>query len=228
MPATCYRCITLDLDPIGEPFGVCSNCSIMACRTCGNRLRKAARFRCRLCYPETVLLPSGGLAHSGEPPGGGEPSEPFGGGPSREEIFLNTGEWERLESELAELTADDRAFFHEGALALVFERAHGYAFDEARREDLNAEVGWEVLDEAEEQRRRAEALVGAQLLARGLQEARASETLRPELLADAFGVACWAIGVRAGRGEIVSEERLALLADLRLRFVIGTAMPVIA
>jgi hypothetical protein len=174
------------------------------------------------------LLPSGGLERSGEPPGGGGSSEPSGGGPAREEIFVSTREWEQLEPELAELTAEDRAFFHEGALAVTLERAHSYAFDEARREDLNAEVGWEVLDDAEEQRRRDEALLGAQMLARALQGATARGSLRPELLADAFGVACWAIGVRAGRGEIVSEERLSLLADIRLRFVIGMAMPVVA
>jgi hypothetical protein len=41
------------------------------------------------------------------------------------------------------------------------------------------------------------------------------------LIADAFGVAQWAIGVPAG--EQVPPERLRMLPDQRLRFIVGAA-----
>ncbi len=196
------------------------------CRACGNRLPNAARFRCVICFPETVLLPDGGLGGEEPPPGGGDPDQPDDGGEgaAREVVFAGTREFERLLPDLAEATARDRTFFREGALEVVFERTRGYASDEARRADIDAAVGYEGFDDEEEAKRRREALRGAQLLARDLEAAEARGTLRPDLLCDAFGVAFWAIGVRAG--GIVSEKRLALIGDTRLRFAIGLATPV--
>ncbi len=228
MPATCYRCVSLPRDTVEEPFGVCTSCSSLACQSCGNRLPRAAIFRCVICYPETVLLPSGGLGGeeppSGSGPGGGQPSGTRGG--LEVALFQSTQEFEIEEPMLAEASASDREFFHQGALDPLLERTRMYALDEARREDINAEVGWEVLDDEEETRRRREALLGAKLLARGIETAEAHDKLRKDLLADAFGVACWAIGIRAGSAVPVDERRLTLIADIRLRFAIGHGMPV--
>lgn len=88
-------------------------------------------------------------------------------------LFVSTADFEQLVPGLAELSAEDRAFFHEGALKVLIERTRGYASDEARREDINAEVGWEQFGDAAEERRRREALIGAKLLARGIETAEA-------------------------------------------------------
>lgn len=227
MPATCYRCISHNEDPVGEPFGVCSTCSALACRECGNRLAGGGAFRCVLCYPETILLPAAGIERGGRPPGGGggDPARPSGGDPGLEVIVVNTPDWEARERELADKTAAERRYFHEGALDVTLEEVRRYAFDEARREAVNAEVDWEVLDDAAENQRREEALLGAKLLALSIREAKANDRLRPDLLADAFGVACWAINLHPQDGESASSGQLSLLGDPRLRFAIGMAMP---
>jgi len=229
MPATCYRCIAYNRDPVGEPFGACSQCSSLACRCCGNRLLEGAEFRCLLCYSRTVLLPAAGLAGSDRPPGGGpEVAAPSGGGPGREVVFASTRDWEALERQLAEDSAAEREFFHAGALEVTIGETRRYAADEVRREMMNREANWEVFDDEAENRRRADALTGAQTLARDISAAEASGTFRPDLLADALGVACWAIELRPQRGEAAPYERLCMLGDLRLRFAIGMAMPVVA
>jgi hypothetical protein len=229
MSATCYRCIAFNRDPVGEPFGVCTKCLSLACRKCGNRLKEGAEFRCRLCYSRTVLLPAAGLEGSLRPPGGGGGSiEPSGGGPDREVGFVNTRDWETLERELADDSAAEREFFHGGALEVTIEETRRYAADEVRREKMNKEANWEVYDDETENRRRTDAFKGAQLLARDISAAEASGTFRPDLLADALGVACWAIEVRPQHGEVAAYDRLYMLGDLRLRFAIGMAMPVVA
>lgn len=229
MPATCYRCTAFNRDPAGEPFGVCTECLSLACRNCGNRLKEGAEFRCLLCYSRTVLLPAAGLEGSHRPPGGGDgPTARPGGGPGGEVIFVNTRDWEALERQLADESAAEREFFHEGALAVTIEETRRYAADEVRRAEMNEEANWEVFDDEAENRRRADALKGAQLLARDISAAEAGGTFRPDLLADALGVACWAIEVRPQRAEEAPYERLCMLADLRLRFAIGMAMPVAA
>jgi hypothetical protein len=225
MPATCYRCVSFNEDPVGEPFGVCTECSSLACRNCGNRLPGGGLFRCVLCYPETILLPAAGLEGGRRPPGGGDGlAEPPGSG--LELIAASTPDWEAVDRELAEKTAGERRFFHEEALGLMLDGVERYASDEVRREDLNAQVNWEVFDDPAENRRRSEALAGAQWLARSVEGAQANERLRPDLLADAFGVACWAIQLHPQAGETASPDQLSLLADVRLRFAIGMAMPV--
>lgn len=229
MPATCFRCIAFNRDPVGEPFGVCTECSSLACRNCGNRLREGAEFRCLLCYPHSVLLPAAGLEGSRRPPGGGGgPTAPSGGGPGREVVFVNTRDWETLERQLADDSAAEREFFHEGAMEATIEETRRYAADEVRREEMNKEANWEVFDDETENRRRADAFRGAQMLARDISAAEASGSFRPDLLADALGVACWAIEVRAQHGKIAPYERLYMLGDLRLRFALGMAMPVAA
>ncbi|HWO82432.1 MAG TPA: hypothetical protein VNM38_01415 [Solirubrobacterales bacterium] len=176
-----------------------------------------------------MLLPAAGLAGSDRPPGGGpEVAAPSGGGPGREVVFASTRDWEALERQLAEDSAAEREFFHAGALEVTIGETRRYAADEVRREMMNREANWEVFDDEAENRRRADALTGAQTLARDISAAEASGTFRPDLLADALGVACWAIELRPQRGEAAPYERLCMLGDLRLRFAIGMAMPVVA
>jgi hypothetical protein len=229
MPATCYRCIAEDIEPPGDPFGVCLKCSSMMCRTCGNRIPKRARFFCVICFPEIVLLPSAGLgeAESWPPSGPGGPRRPRGGGGGggmAEAVFIDSTEFETLMQDLAEATRDSRDFFRR-EVRTVTEYAAAYAKQEAERKAIN-----EITDYSghleEEEERREEALQGAQQLIRHVELARAEERLREDLLADAFGVAAWSIGVKPG--DRVPAERLALLGDLRLRFIVGYAAPAVA
>lgn len=127
---------------------------------------------------------------------------------------------------LAEATWSERAFFRGNEVRAALSDADGYAFDVARREELDRRSGYLGYDDEAEEARRRDALAGAQRLARDAQAAQARDVLREDLLADAFGVAAWSIGVKPG--EDPGPERLAMISDERLRFVLGFAMPATA
>lgn len=222
MVATCYRCVSHgDITP-GEPFGACDVCSSFACIKCGVRVKVICEFKCVTCYPGSVLLPQAGLGPAGGGPGGGGPpgGGPSGGGPSETRLFASTEEFEVLEPVLAEMTRSERGYYgHDVGHFLGI--ARDYAFDEARREEIDRGLGYEGYVDAVEQARRADMLAGARRLARDVEAAAAADRLRADLLADAFGVAQYAIGVPPG--EAVPPERLATLRDQRLRFVVGAA-----
>jgi hypothetical protein len=233
MAATCYRCTYEAADPPGDPFGVCKICSSLMCRNCGNRVPKRPRFLCVICIPSAVLLPSAGLPPAGDgPPGGGEPGggdpdphDPSGGGGGAEAVFANSREFERLMPDFAAESSTHRKFFRE-EVPKVLERAREYAFDQVRREDIDAEIGYGGYSDEEEEERRREAMGGAQLLSRHVEGAESEGVLHRVLLADAFGMAAWSIGIPPD--SEAPPERLALLADPRLRFVLGYAAPSIA
>jgi hypothetical protein len=126
--------------------------------------------------------------------------------------------------DLAEATSGSRDFFRRDVESIA-ERAAAYARNEAERKTIDMMAGY-VGHMEEEEERREETKRGAQLLIRQVEEARAEERLREDLLADAFGVAAWSIGVKPG--ATVAPERLALLGDVRLRFIVGYAAPAVA
>jgi hypothetical protein len=72
-------------------------------------------------------------------------------------------------------------------------------------------IDWPGL--AEDDRRVAERIL------REVESAETAGMLSRDLLGDAFGVAAWAI--EAAPGTEPNEQRVALLADERLRFVIS-------
>ncbi len=224
MTATCFRCTELSL-PSGEPFGACLHCNAFACITCGVRTAKISRFYCVSCKSGLTLLPSGGLPPTGGPGGpggtGGGPSGPPAGGPDASVAPYNgSEEFELLEPRLAENTREAREVYHD-FIDLFLATARDYAFDAIKREDTDRAVGYDRYSDPVEEALRADLLEGAQQLARDIEAAQAAGTLRSDLLADAFGVAQWATGVPAG--EPVPPERLAMLPDARLRFVVGAA-----
>ena len=216
----------------GDPAGACDQCSSFACTLCGARVPKRSRYLCVLCFPSLVLLPSGGLPPGGpDPPPGGtpvggpSPDAPSGGpaATARASLFEGTQEFEVLMPYLAESSGRERDFFHEGGVDEAFRAATDYGFEETRRHEIDKIVGYERYSDEVEAARRRDALRGAQLLSRQVSAAEASGDLHKDLVADAFGVAHWSIAVAIG--EQPSPDRLALLADERLRFVIGTGMP---
>ena len=125
--------------------------------------------------------------------------------------------------DLAEASSRERDFFHEGGVDEALRAASDYGFEETRRHEIDKALSYERYSDEAEAVRRRDALQGAQLLARDVRAAEASGGLQKDLIADAFGVAHWSIAVPIG--EQPAPQRLALLADERLRFVIGTAMP---
>lgn len=228
MSATCYRCTALKEGP-GEPFGSCLYCGSFACVTCGVRVAGISRFYCVSCKAGVTLLPSGGLPPTGGGGGGGGGGSPRGGGPSGEgdpeviELVVPYGssaEFEVLEPTLAENTRSDRDYYH-GSVEQFLAIPGEYAYNEAVREEIDGVSGYRTYEDEVEQALRSDLRGGAQRLARDLEWASARELLRPGLIADAFGVAQWAIGVRAG--EQVPPERLWMLPDQRLRFIVGAA-----
>jgi len=139
-------------------------------------------------------------------------------------VFPDSRQFEELMPDLAEATSGSRDFFRRD-VERIAERAAAYARNEVERREIDQMAGYEGHLEEEEERRE-EAMQGAQLLIRNVETARAKERLREDLLADAFGVASWSIGVQPG--ATVTPERLALLGDVRLRFIVGYAAPAIA
>jgi hypothetical protein len=234
MPATCYRCAaesplpvpTIDLpSQQGDPFGVCQECSSMACITCGVRVQGDCIFQCVMCFSSIVLLTEslGGDGDDGGPGGGGGGpggDDDNGDGEATGRPYVSTAAFEALEPVLAALSSDERRHYHEhldAYLGLVVD----YAFDEARREEIDERLGVTAVADAAERARRADLRRGAQRLARDLEAASAAGVLRRDLLADAFGVASYAIAVPPG--EEVTWSRLMMLADVRLRFIVGAA-----
>jgi hypothetical protein len=226
MSATCYRCTALKADP-GEPFGSCLYCGSFACATCGVRVAGISRFYCVSCKAGVTLLPSGGLPPTGG--GGGGGGTPRGGGPAGDRDheaselavpYASSAEFEVLEPTLAENTRSDRAYYH-GSVEQFLAMPSEYAYNEAVREQIDSVSGYRGYEDEVEQALRSDLRGGAQRLARDLEWASARDLLRPGLIADAFGVAQWATGVRAG--QQVPPERLWMLPDQRLRFIVGAA-----
>jgi len=144
----------------------------------------------------------------------------FGGPGDTVAPYESTAHFEAVEPGLAESTAEARRWYHE-YVASFLDLATDYAFNEERRARIDRIVGYEQPDDPVEEALRADLLRGAQRLMRDVEAAEASGRLRRDLIADAFGVAQWAIGVPPGKP--VPPERLAMLADDRLRFVVGAA-----
>ena len=224
MPATCYRCITVTgVHPPGEPFGVCESCNAFACVHCGNRVPKLSIFKCRMCLASLVLF--AGLGGPGPPPSGpGGGGQPGGGQPLMpHEPVLPYGtraECEELEPTLAEQAYAERQYYHNGVKRFLG-MADEYAFDVARRQDIDRASGYAGYDDEVAAAHRADLLRGAQQLARDARTAEPAVALRPALVAEPFWLAQHAIDVPAG--EDVAPVRLALLSDGRLRFVVGAA-----
>jgi hypothetical protein len=232
MPS-CFKCAVVDGSTAdADPIGVCLVCNSLACYDHGTRLKKAAHFECVLCLPKQILTSAGLVRHEvypGQPPGDrggpGVPAAPEapdrggGGGAARE--FVSTREFEQLEPQVAE-----RSLVHRTAARAIVEplveRMAGLADNPAGREQ---EAG--RLAVTSDRASVAELDAVAAELALELQEAMASGGLDKGLLADALGVAAWAIntpiaGDVAGNMAIesMSVNLIGLIADLRLQLLL--------
>jgi hypothetical protein len=197
-------------------------CGSFACGTCGNCPANIGLFYCVICAPGLTLLPSGGFPPTGEGPGGGPgPSGPPSGGPG--DVvgpYESSEQFEKLESVLAYNTSTERRYYHDH-IERFLELPAEYSFDEARRERIDQDLDYQRPGVPAEQALRADFRRAAQRLTRDIEAANAGQRLREGLVADAFGVAQWAIGVPAGTPA--PQERLGMLRDERLRFIVGTA-----
>ena len=224
--ATCYRCTVEGTDPPGDPFGVCDICSALACISCGVRVAGLSRFKCVMCYSSAVLLTAAGLR--GAPkgpsdPGGSSPAAGSGPQADPDELavaFTSSAQFVAAEPLLAGNSASERDYYRRD-IERFMTLARDYAVDEARREQIDARLGYGRYASEEEEARRADLRAGSQRLLRDLEQADAEARLKRDLLADAFGVAQSAIGVPPG--EEVPLDRLLLLEDSRLRFIVGAA-----
>jgi hypothetical protein len=138
--------------------------------------------------------------------------------------FTTSEEFAAMQPVLAENSREQRDYYRE-ELRKVLELARDYAFEEARREEIDRQLRYRGYSDEQERARREDLRLGAQQLMRDFDGAEASNVLRRDLLADAFGVAQYAVGIPVG--EDVPLERLWTLADRRLRFVVGGAAVII-
>jgi hypothetical protein len=181
----------------GEGVGVCDLCSSLACERDGARLPGSSVFRCGLCYPQALIIAAGLPPPPPPPPAGGVGAgawQPFGADDADQRVeFENAAEFDALGGAVAEESFEDRAIWRRQVRGVVAE----------------------LLGEAEEGGR---AKVTRATLQGELGQASARDALQLTLLADAFGVAAWAIGLQGG---VVPEPgRLALLPDVRIRYVL--------
>ena len=198
--ASCYRCQVIT-GGAGEGIGVCDMCVSLACDVCGARLPVSKVFRCGICYPNALVIaaglpPAGGGGSGG---GGGGGAAAGGGRPAPQPEFRNVDEFELYGGGVAEDSRSYRESWRKRLPSVL-----GSVEQMAHEEDLS-------LHERQI----------ASRLTREIQTARELGTLQEELLADAFGVAAWAIV--AEPGAVVDRARTALLADERLRFVLDHA-----
>jgi hypothetical protein len=225
--ASCYRCAYVT-GAGGEGVGVCGLCGALACRVDGVRMPVSSQFRCAMCVSK-VLWYSGGL---GPPPGGGggpsapvrTPSDPDGGGGGVYAVkeYLSAEHFSETAPEIAvesfEQRTDWRQLVHK-----VLEQLAAFAdspAEQARVVQMAAEQHAE--EEAPTWRLRRVELIGRELSF----EVRHAVDLDTDLIADALGVASWAIDVPVGVDP--PPNRLRLLADSRLEFVIAYCAPALA
>ena len=230
--SACYRCEMVTAGS-GEPIGVCDMCSAFACSPCGARIPGVSKFRCGICWPAVLLLSAGvapgpeggGSGGSGTP--SGQPRPPGGGGGGGVEVaaFADTEEFETLVPTLARESGVSRYDWRKVIDGVVRELLRIHEGDgrtvvdelvEQRREDAEQEPNLTMLSS-----------VGAGItLAEQVSDARRAKRLKPELIADALGVASWAINVDVGTQP--SADRLGLLTDERIIFVVGFLSPAYA
>ena len=216
----CYRCvvvITADREPVREPVGVCLRCGGMACERDGELDHLYPQFICGMCEPDR-LSRSGGLPPHGPPgPGGGggglggptpapPPSDPSGGGA----VYADSPEFASRRPRIAAESYEHRSVWKED-IERTIDELKELGIDERAVALVARHLGGE-LDPAGVRET-------ALLLGNQLEAASEQGTLKPDLLADAFGVAGWAIGARPR--EEPSAYQLRHLSDLRLRIVLG-------
>jgi hypothetical protein len=226
----CYRCQTITAGT-GDPVGVCDMCSSFACASCGTRIPGLSLFRCAICWP-AVLVTSAGIAPwSGGGPGGGSgapvgPTSPSGGGGggTSARIFDSTDEFEALVPTLANESGISRYDWRKNIsdVVLSLHRVHEGGKDaldqlvHARKADTQEEPNVAMLS----------SLPSGLVVASQVSDAEDRGELNRDLFADALGVASWAINVAVG--EQPRAERLALINDPRVTFVIGFMSPAFA
>jgi hypothetical protein len=190
----------------------------MACDRCGERDRDYPEFVCGVCEVDRVSGSSGipPFKPRGPRDGGGGPDAPTppapmptgsGGGAV---AYADSADFERRMPAVAEGSRAHRETWR-GDIGAILPDLQGLALDEGERALVAKQLG----DEFDPDRVRETAM----LLSNQLQAASERGNLAPELLADAFGVAAWAICV--GPREEPSVAQLSHLADPRLRFALG-------
>jgi hypothetical protein len=222
--ASCFTCAVFNKSvDDADPIGVCRVCNALACFQHGTRLKKGPQFQCALCLPRTVRNSAYVVRHEtyGPPPGGGggggrvpvpagPPDDDDGGGALVVE-FESSEDFERSAPQIAEASRAHRMHAREDLgrlLALVT------GLDDApdRQEVLGRIIVTSDVATFEAVDQQA-AEVGAELRA-----AQAESRLDPELLADAMGVAAWAIGAEVG--DELSVDAIEMIPDRQLQFLL--------
>jgi hypothetical protein len=238
--ANCFNCTVVGGSsalPGGpqDPVAICSACSVLGCSGHGGRVVRRARFFCVLCFPR-VLSHSGGLG--GPPPGGGGGGG-GGGGPTATPAprvpddggdavaFHSRAEFVEQHSDIARASADARAEW-DWAIPDVLDRLERFDRSRDERERVAGAVTDMTLTAQAEAVDRAisETLATGDRVAAELRSAHSTGRLDPQLLADSFGVATWAIGLELG--AIPSPAQVGLLGGAHVRFVVGFFVPVAA
>jgi len=232
--ASCFICAVVDnATAEADPIGVCKKCFSLACIDHGTRLKQAIEFKCALCLPEVMLDSAGLVRHDAYEPrrpgdrgGGGlpsgEPAEPRlprgPGGSAVSREFESHAQFEEVERRLAQATQDHRLAWG-NVINDVIDRVARFEHDPRRREEIQYVVKTSaptVIDELEK--------TGVEV-SREVQRAEKARVLDRELVADALGVASWAIGAKPQLGGTeLAVDQVALIGDERVRFLVRYAV----
>ncbi len=211
--AGCFRCETVT-NGAGGAVGACLECGAFACKEDGDRDSVNLDFICGMCQPSRLIASA--LPPPPEDPGGPTfqpsptPKDPSGGpGSGAAAPFLSAPDYESRCPNVAASSLRHREGFRDQIEALL-----GRLREQATSETSQAlaGVGAAELDPDE-------VAATVRLLWFQVAEGMEQGDFEPNLLADAFGVAAWSIGVEVGREP--DKRRLNLLADKRLQVAIA-------
>ena len=216
--ASCFKCAVDQATGAADPIGTCGDCSSLACFDHGTRLKAGREFKCVLCVTTDMIdLATGSIIHDTyDPPGGGDSGavvagpDDDGGGAGAEPSRTAHEEFEShlLTQRIADASAEHRAWASQAIEALL-ERTRAFG-DDSQRPTMLAEIAVT----SNERTRLAIEAAGLETI----QTLASTDGLDYELLADAVGVANWAIGEKPGAE--MSVERIDLVRDRRVRFLL--------
>jgi hypothetical protein len=211
--ARCLRCEVVT-NGAGVGMGACLECGAFACREDGDRDSVNLDFICGMCQPSRLMASV--LPLPPEHPGGptsqssSAPKDPSGGSGGGAAVpFANTPDYESRCPNVAASSARHREGFRE-QMEMLLGRLREQATGETAQ--ALADVGAAELDPEE-------VAATVRFLWFQVEEAMERGAFDPDLLADAFGVGAWSIGVEVGREP--DKRRLDLLADKRLQVALA-------
>jgi len=233
MAAGCYSCRTIS-KKADDPVGTCLGCGVFACELDGERDLSNQDFICGMCDSTRLSISSKLAQPPEEPPGrpedgpgggvvsAGVPTSPTSGGGAGAAIatYGSPEDFEGRRPMIASSSKAHRELYRQEIDRIVNQLEGLRAFGVAQRVSSDSRAAGLAEFDPRGVRRAAQEL-GAQIHADNTRG-----VLSPVLLADALGVAAWAINAKVGGQPAIGKIRH--LPDPDLRLIVGLYTPLTA